>query len=109
MKPEANSTAKKSLKVLVVLNLYDAICTYIWVTSGVALEANPLMASLLDISAFSFMLTKVLLVNLGIWLIWQNIDHLFAKIATVLVVTLYGLVSIKHTFYAVQYLFNMLS
>ena len=102
------SIVRKSLKSLVILNLYDAICTFIWVTSGLAKEANPLMATLLDLSPFSFMVTKIVLVNLGIWLIWQNAEHKLAKITTIPALLLYSFVSIKHTVYIVMYLLNLI-
>jgi hypothetical protein len=41
------------------LNLLDALLTIFWVRSGVATEGNQLMAELLDIGNFPFLLVKV--------------------------------------------------
>tara|TARA_B100000427_G_scaffold250125_1_gene213350 strand:- start:119 stop:448 length:330 start_codon:yes stop_codon:yes gene_type:complete len=109
MKWLSQNILKKSLKCLVVLNLYDAICTFVWVTSGLAEEANPLMATLLDLSPLYFMLVKMTLVNFGIWLIWQNQQHVFAKFATIPAFVLYALVALKHTVYIAMYMLNLIS
>jgi hypothetical protein len=100
---------RKALKCLVVLNLYDAICTFIWVTSGLAKEANPLMATLLDLSPFCFMLAKMILVNFGIWLIWQNQQHVFAKFTIIPTFALYALVALKHTVYIGMYALSLIN
>jgi Domain of unknown function (DUF5658) len=48
-----------ALGVLLVLNVLDAVFTSWWIATGLATEANPLMAKLLDHGIAPFVLTKV--------------------------------------------------
>ena len=57
---------------VLVLNLVDAVFTLIWVTSGHAVEANPLMAAALDKSPLYFMIAKLALVSGGVALLWRT-------------------------------------
>lgn len=43
------------------LNLLDALLTIVWVQSGVATESNQLMASLLDIGYWPFLIVKIVI------------------------------------------------
>lgn len=45
--------------LLFALNLLDALLTLVWVRSGIATESNQLMASLLDIGNWPFLLVKI--------------------------------------------------
>ncbi len=45
--------------LLFTLNLLDALLTIIWVRSGVATESNQLMAGLLDIGNWPFLIVKI--------------------------------------------------
>ena len=45
------------------MNLVDAIATCVWVTLGIAVEQNPLMAHLIGFSPSVFIIIKTLLVN----------------------------------------------
>lgn len=47
--------------LLFSLNLLDALLTIVWVRSGVATEANSLMAELLHIGDAPFLATKILI------------------------------------------------
>ncbi|MEJ7847245.1 MAG: DUF5658 family protein [Pyrinomonadaceae bacterium] len=47
--------------LLFTLNLLDALLTIVWVRSGVATEGNHLMATLLDIGDFPFLMVKLLM------------------------------------------------
>ncbi len=47
--------------LLFTLNLLDALLTLVWVRSGVATEGNHLMASLLDMGDFPFLMVKLLM------------------------------------------------
>ena len=76
------------LKLLLVLNLLDAIFTYVWVSLGLAKEANPLMDYLISYSPTVFLVYKVLIVNLGVFILWRGKDKLLCK---VLIVPLTGL------------------
>jgi hypothetical protein len=56
---------------VMVLNLFDAVCTITVVSLGKATEANPLMAGLIDSDPWLFMVIKLLLVSLGSYLLWR--------------------------------------
>ena len=73
------------LKLLAVFNLLDALFTYVWVSLGYAQESNPLMDYLISISAPGFILYKVILVNLCIFILWR---FSYAKLCRILVVPL---------------------
>jgi hypothetical protein len=60
--------------LLFALNLLDALLTVFWVRSGVATEANNLMATLLEIGDFSFLGAKIAIgtVTAIVLLRWGN-------------------------------------
>ncbi len=91
-------------KALVLLNLYDALFTSVWVLSGLATEANPLMNYLIDKNILLFIATKLTLVNFGIWIVWQNINNFFARLSICLSFTIYFLICLFHTAVSVLYL-----
>lgn len=57
--------------MVIVLNLLDGIFTILYTRLGVATEANPLMDQVLSASPLVFMITKLLLVSLGVCLLWR--------------------------------------
>ena len=59
------------LKALLLLNLFDAIMTIAWITTGMACEANPLLADLAHTQPVLFTLAKTALVSLGCILLWR--------------------------------------
>lgn len=60
------------VKILVFLNLLDAIFTLVWVTAGLADEANPLLATLVRDHPLVFTVVKLGLVGGGSWLLWRH-------------------------------------
>ena len=54
-----------------VLNVADAVLTLLWVTSGQATEANPIMAVLIERNPIMFVVVKFTLVFLGSTLLWR--------------------------------------
>jgi len=54
-----------------ILNVVDAFLTLIWVMSGQATEANPLMAVLIEQNPVLFVVVKFTLVFLGSTLLWR--------------------------------------
>lgn len=94
-------------KALIILNVYDALFTSIWVLSGLATEANPLMSVLLEKNVCLFILTKLLLVNLGIWIVWQNLNNFLARLSICLSFAIYFIVCLFHTIVSVAYLFSL--
>ncbi len=61
------------LKILLVLNLFDAIFTLLWVRLGFAIELNPLLSFVAD-SSVLFVLVKIMLVCLGVLLLKKYIS-----------------------------------
>ena len=71
------------VKAVLVLNLLDALFTLVWVRSGLAREANPLIDQLVNEHAVGFVLVKLGLVGLGSWLLWHRRERPVAVIAIV--------------------------
>ena len=92
------------VKALVVLNLLDAIFTLVWVRSGLALEANPLIDELVNDHALGFVLVKLGLVGLGSWLLWRRRRRPVAVIGIFAVFMAYYLVLLYHINYAADLL-----
>ena len=62
----------KFLAFLLLLNGADALFTLQWVHNmGIAEEANPIMAHLLEIDPMLFICTKLVLVSLACMLLWR--------------------------------------
>lgn len=81
---------------IIVLNALDGILTIVWVESGIATEANPLMAILLSTSPVLFMCVKMLLVCLGIIVLWRLRAKVFALASIYLCFMAYSLVFFYH-------------
>jgi len=61
---------KVAAATILIFNLLDALFTLLFVTLGVAVEANPLMDEALS-SPMRFMIIKLSLVSLGVLLLWR--------------------------------------
>jgi hypothetical protein len=81
---------------ILVLNLLDGIFTLLFVTSGAAVEANPLMEVLLSHGALSFMIVKHMLVSLGILLLLRMSSNRLAKVGLCSVLPIYALLIAYH-------------
>ncbi len=57
--------------LVIVLNLVDALWTLVFIETGVADEANPLMLRALDHGWVGFMAIKLALVSLSVLLLWR--------------------------------------
>jgi len=60
------------LQIVIALNLIDAVLTIIWVHSGRATEANPLLAELVNNTPLLFVLVKMSLVVSASYLLWRH-------------------------------------
>ena len=87
------------VKVVLVLNLFDAIFTLVWVHAGLAREANPLLANVLSDFPLLFALAKIALVGLGSLLLWRNRDRALAVIGIFAVFLVYYLIFLYHVGY----------
>lgn len=67
-----NSSLKKNLYAIIGLNVFDAFATLTWIMQGVAIEANPLMAELIDISPLFFLTVKMGTVICGCLYLWKH-------------------------------------
>ena len=70
--------------------------SFCFASTGVAVEANPLMETALSGSPVLFVLAKMALVSLGILLLWRMRTHRFAAAAIVGSVVVYGAVVFYH-------------
>jgi hypothetical protein len=59
------------VQATLVLNLFDAVFTLIWVRAGLAREANELLRVLVEEHALAFVGVKLALVSLGSLLLWR--------------------------------------
>lgn len=71
-------SSERSISVLrlvvlavIVANLLDAVFTMFWVESGIAVEANALMAVVLERSAVGFTALKLAVVSAGVLVLWR--------------------------------------
>jgi hypothetical protein len=88
------------VKAVLVLNLLDALFTLVWVRSGLAREANPLIEQLVNEHAVGFVVVKLALVGLGSWLLWNRRGQPGAVIAIFTAFFVYYLVLLYHLQYA---------
>ena len=82
--------------VILVLNLFDASFTLLYTTSGLAIEANPLMEQVISRSPLQFMLIKTALVSLGLLLLWRLRWQRMAKLAIVGSALAYSVLIVYH-------------
>lgn len=98
--PEQFRWLQGIVKAVLILNLLDALFTLVWVRSGLAREANPLIDQLASENAVGFVLVKLGLVGLGSWLLWHRRQRPVAVVAIVMAFLVYYLVLLYHLQYA---------
>ncbi|MBL4683951.1 MAG: hypothetical protein JKY37_05135 [Nannocystaceae bacterium] len=81
---------------VLVLNLFDAVLTVLWVQLGIATEANLLLAGVLERSAVLFMVVKLSLVSLGMGLLWRQRARPLAVFGIALVFCAYATLLVYH-------------
>lgn len=69
------------VRAILVLNVFDALATLMWVYSGQATEANPMMEYLVHEVPVLFVLVKFTLVFLGSWLLWIRRKNALAVVS----------------------------
>lgn len=84
------------VKAVIVLNLLDIVFTLIWVGARRAEEANVLLDNLVNDHPLLFVLTKILLVSLGSFLLWKHRSHPFAVVGIFLIFISYYYVLLHH-------------
>ncbi|HYJ92338.1 MAG TPA: DUF5658 family protein [Pyrinomonadaceae bacterium] len=65
---------------LLFLNVVDAFVTLIWVRSGIAPESNQLMAALLDVGDFPFLLAKLAMGVVTAVVLYYGSEYRLARI-----------------------------
>jgi len=86
------------LGFIVVSNLIDAIATAVWVNMGLATEFNPLMAGILDSGPGKFILIKMILINLCVYLLWRFKDKSLSKWLVTPVFLIYTYILLIHLY-----------
>lgn len=81
---------------VMALNIFDGLATVYWVETGVATEANPLMASLLAVSPALLIAVKIALVGLGLGILWQLRSRKLAAFAVKGAAVAYGALFVYH-------------
>ncbi|MCA9581072.1 MAG: hypothetical protein KC416_04715 [Myxococcales bacterium] len=79
-----------------VFNLVDLVLTLAVVLSGLAIEANPFMAELLERSPLVFGVVKLALVSMGVWIIWRHRHRPVAIFAGGVACSAYAFVMFVH-------------
>lgn len=82
--------------MVIVLNLIDGIFTILYTHLGVATEANPLMDQVLSASPVVFMITKLMLVSLGVCLLWRLRHRRVAAAGLIAVGSAYACLFVYH-------------
>jgi len=86
----------KQLRIIVILTLFDLLMTLVWVLSGTASEANPIMAYMLNKSALAFGLSKLVLSLGSIWILFKYQTSRLVQYAVPIIFLLYFSVSVHH-------------
>lgn len=82
-----------------VLSTVDALFTVTWLQSGLATEANPLLANLLNSGSFSFIATKTLMTFIGCFILYKvKNESLYAKSVILALLGMYILLTVYHVF-----------
>jgi hypothetical protein len=98
--PEQFRWLEGILRAVVILNLVDAVLTLLWVHSGLAHEANPLLEQMVHQRAVVFVVVKLILVSTGVWLLWQRRQHPLAVVGLFASFLLYYGVLLHHLHFA---------
>jgi hypothetical protein len=81
---------------VLTLNVLDAFFTLIWISAGLAHEANVLMAPLIERAPALFVAVKLGLVGMGTWVLWLRRDRPLAVIGIFVVFLAYYAILALH-------------
>lgn len=84
------------LAATLLFNLLDLVLTLIVVEAGLAVEANPAMAALLQVGGLPFALCKLGLVSAGVWILWRHRRRQLAFAGATGICTAYAMVALYH-------------
>lgn len=86
------------VKWVLVLNVVDAVLTLMWISAGMATEANPLLEPLVQNHPFSFVTAKLSMVSMGTLLLWRHRDRPLAVVATFVAFLAYFFLFLYHLY-----------
>lgn len=92
------STYKKLLITFNVLNIIDAISTFLALRTGIGYEANPIMRAVINKSPYLFLAVKALVSVIFTILVWKR-KNKTSNTGMWLVVGLYLTVMISHLYF----------
>ncbi|MBM73762.1 MAG: hypothetical protein CMK59_00060 [Proteobacteria bacterium] len=81
---------------MILLSVLDGFLTVLWVHGGIATEANPLLADILDRRVGIFWLGKTILVGFGAVLLSRYRHQHIARLGLALSLLVYGAIAIEH-------------
>ncbi len=94
---QQSDKAEFILKLLVILNMVDAIFTLWYLNLGVAEEANPILSYYYAIHPCFFVLVKNILFSGSIYILYRRLlSHRLAPMLVTTITALYGLVIVYH-------------
>lgn len=85
---------------IIVLNGIDVVLTILWVSAGLANEANELLSGLLERQPVLFVCAKLSLAFGGSWVLWKQRNHALAVVGLFLVFLVYYWLLLYHLEYA---------
>ena len=87
------------LILIFLLSVLDAVFTLTWIKAGLAIEANPILAVLVDHGDFSFVATKIFLTGAGCYIL-ESVKSKYnaTKYVIYALFTMYCLVTMYHFF-----------
>lgn len=92
----SNEKTAMALRLLFLFNLLDAFLSVMWVNSGIAVEANPLMAAAMSYGMSFFVLIKISLVSFAIAVLWHTRQNKLSGWAAAISAFAMGLVVVYH-------------
>jgi hypothetical protein len=90
------------VRAVLLLNLLDTVFTLFWVQTGIATEANILLADIVERHGVLFVVVKLGLVSLGTVLLWRNRTRPLAVIGIFVAFLAYYFVLLYHLQFASQ-------
>ncbi len=87
-----------ALRLLFLFNLLDAFLSILWINSGAAVEANPIMAAAMSHGMSFFVLVKISMVSMAIAILWHTRQNLLSRWSSLLASLSMGLVVIYHVY-----------
>ncbi|MFP4070996.1 MAG: DUF5658 family protein [Desulfovibrionales bacterium] len=88
------------IHTILVLNLLDGLLTVFWVETGLAIEANILLRSIVHGNAALFLVLKLSIVPLGLLLMWKKQELRIAFTGLLIIFLTYYSVLFYHLHHA---------